>query len=234
MPRKSTSCPEDVKLYKFRSLSSDQDLDKAKEILQTGKFWFSKLWELNDPMEGVYRTAAGGTDVEQIFGEKNKRLICSFSKSEALRNPLMWGYYANGLKGIAIEITISPNEVRNIEYVDALPVIHDVNPVERLLATKLSPWKHEQEARIIIQAEQSGLHPIGRISGLYIGKPYKNTMNSSDIYRESQLLSDYSQNVSDLIKVVPNQVEVHVMRFNGSILECSKAGEEEFKPNRGN
>jgi|GEM_PF-5983772 hypothetical protein len=44
-----------MKLYKFRPLGSCLDLERAQEILAQGKFWCSPFWELNDPMEGVYR-----------------------------------------------------------------------------------------------------------------------------------------------------------------------------------
>lgn len=43
-----------MKLYKFRPLGSCEDLLRLEDILKTGKFWFSSLWEQNDSLEGVY------------------------------------------------------------------------------------------------------------------------------------------------------------------------------------
>ena len=41
-------------LYKFRTLGSNDDLKRIKDIIENGEFWCSKFYEMNDPMEGVY------------------------------------------------------------------------------------------------------------------------------------------------------------------------------------
>ena len=45
-----------MKVYKFRKLTNESDLDRLKGILETGNFWCSNFWDLNDPMEGVFST----------------------------------------------------------------------------------------------------------------------------------------------------------------------------------
>ncbi|MGP8329849.1 MAG: hypothetical protein ACT6FF_05985 [Methanosarcinaceae archaeon] len=63
-------------LIKFRPLANLDDLKRAKQIIENGKFWCSKLWNLNDPMEGVYETSCEFKHIiDDIFKEKNKVTI---------------------------------------------------------------------------------------------------------------------------------------------------------------
>ena len=104
-----------IKLYKFRSLRTCEDLQRLKEILDTGKFWCSKFSEMNDAMEGVYY-ATHENIIEQIYNEKNRYKICSFSGKLAFENPCMWGYYAGGFQGVAIEIEIDSSGIYKVDY----------------------------------------------------------------------------------------------------------------------
>ncbi len=96
-----------MKVYKFRSLGDEVSFDRVKTTLSTGKFWCSPFWDMNDPMEGVYATLSNIDAVAQIFEAKSRQRICSFSSARALRNPLMWGYYSSGFKGVAIEVDVT-------------------------------------------------------------------------------------------------------------------------------
>lgn len=62
---------------------------------------------MNDPMEGVYLAPLDESKISKMFEEKDGFVICSFSSEEALDNPLSWGHYANGFKGIAIGIEVN-------------------------------------------------------------------------------------------------------------------------------
>ena len=46
-----------LKLYKFRSLGEPNSVNRVVGILRTKKFWCSKFWDMNDPMEGVFNIA---------------------------------------------------------------------------------------------------------------------------------------------------------------------------------
>ena len=184
-----------MKLYKFRPLGSCQDLERAQEILNTGKFWCSRFWELNDPMEGVYWFNAGTLNEEfihKLYGEKSKILLCSFSGEQAFGNPLMWGYYANGFKGIAIEIEVNGDEphISKMNYdKDIATITNDDgsdDAVKRILTTKLDCWKHEKEYRYI-HSGSNGLHKIGQITAVYFGKPFKTTVNWEDAQRRPRV-----------------------------------------------
>jgi len=108
-----------LKLYKFRSLGTELDVCRLKSLIETGHFWCSKIWDLNDPMEGVYRNSNFNTeDIERIFSDKNNHLICSFSGEKGFKNPLLWGYYANGFKGAVIEIEVEKDNdyIKRMDY----------------------------------------------------------------------------------------------------------------------
>ncbi|MFA6756860.1 MAG: hypothetical protein WCR62_03875, partial [Sulfurospirillaceae bacterium] len=99
-------------VYKLMSLSSEKDLCRIIEIICTNKFHCSTFSEMNDPMEGVYTYEHKHLVEPDLPATKNKYKICSFSGLKGFENPAMWGYYANGFKGIAIEIA-TKDEVSN-------------------------------------------------------------------------------------------------------------------------
>lgn len=106
-----------MKLYKFRPLAKEEDFQRAKSIIETGCFWCSRFSELNDPMEGVFCTA-NHKIIDDAYKQKVSYRICSFSAEAAFENPCMWGYYANGFKGIAIEIEVSDEAKKMIHEID--------------------------------------------------------------------------------------------------------------------
>lgn len=117
-------------------------------------------------------------------------MICSFSGKRGFSNPALWGYYANGFKGIAIEIEVRDAEVRKVKYVDDVTRVMDSDSrddvVDRILTTKLSCWRHEGEYRYLTKDDR-GYHAIGEITGLYFGNPYGNVGNSSDVQRHESI-----------------------------------------------
>lgn len=182
-----------MKLYKFRSLGSCQDLIKARMILETGEFWCSRFWELNDPMEGVYcSTNTDKHSTSALYDEKSRRAICSFSGENAFGNPLMWGYYANGFRGIAIEIKVNceASKITEINYTDEISKIGNDDDksisVKHILTTKLNCWSHENEYRYI-DNDNKGPRKIGNITAVYFGNPYDNTDNAKDVQSRPRL-----------------------------------------------
>lgn len=195
-----------MKLYKFRSLGDGLSLCRASKILETGQFWCSRFWELNDPMEGVYSFKADdGVPIGEVFSGKARYVICSFSGPDALKNPVMWGYYANGFKGMAIEIEVSAEKIEVVEYLKDVhqwstkdgPATNVSDRVMKILTTKLSRWKHEQEFRFIDEGDP-GAKRIGRITKVYFGNPYGNTVNQNDVSAKSKELCAFCAYRSDL------------------------------------
>jgi len=205
-----------MKLYKFRPLANDKDFNYAKEILETNKFWCSKFSELNDPMEGVFYCRK--EDVDVIYSEKNKHKICSFSGKAAFEKPVMWGYYANGFKGMAIEIDIDKNYVEKINYVNDIPSLEcstDDNKIEKILTTKLKPWKNEAEYRFLIKSENN-FHKIGEITRVYFGNSYGDVANSKNIIMKSVSLSKYINLKDELMKFAEGKnIKVDTVKVEG-------------------
>jgi len=224
-----------VKLYKFRPLASDTDFNRLKEILETRKFHCSKFSELNDPMEGVYLFSNDTEDrahlIDLIFKAKESYKICSFSNEEAFSNPIMWGYYANGFRGVAVEIEVSEEKVKKINYVDKIPKFAGANPDENaveILTTKLSLWTHEGEYRFLKNIPEDKFE-IGNITALYFGDPYENVINKPDITESSNAIRTYSElkkeisSIADRKKTKVHRVklDVHsVTKENYKVIKC--------------
>jgi len=182
-------------VYKLMSLSSEKDLCRIIEIICTNKFHCSTFSEMNDPMEGVYVHKKYDETQKSLYSDKNKYKICSFSGLKGFENPAMWGYYANGFKGIAIEVIINDESNTNIENIEKVVYKNNVpkanlDSIKEILTTKLKAWEHEDEYRYIINSEDSKQY-IGKINHVYIGCPYGNTTNYEDIIEKSESLKKY-------------------------------------------
>jgi hypothetical protein len=204
-----------MKLYKFRPLATDgvdSDFSRLKDILKTGKFWCSKFSDLNDPTEGFYtflNNSPVSETIKLIYTDKENYKICSFSSEEAFSNPTMWGYYANGFRGVAIEIEVrSDNDkVKRIEYECEIPKLKNTpsyeeakKEAEKILTTKLKLWDHENEYRFL-EKSSSDEFEIGEITALYFGDPYGNAQNKKEIIKNSKTLEKYRKLRGKILKI---------------------------------
>lgn len=213
-----------MKLYKFRSLADFEDLNRIINIVKTGKFWCSRFSELNDPMEGVYITRKmGNMDIDNVYGEKNKYAICSFSGQSGFRNPIMWGYYANGFKGVGIEIEVADNndDIPEVNYVPTSDIdyLNGEDRIKKVLTSKLECWKHEAEYRFLTQGNK-GLHSIGEITGVCFGNPYGNVANKQMIYKNNQDILNHKYLVRQLTRNIPENIKCFFVEIkNGKVLK---------------
>lgn len=184
-----------MKLYKFRSLGSCTDLERTQAIVESGKFWCSRFWELNDPMEGVYwfnQDTLSESFIRKLYDAKSDHALCSFSGPKAFEHPLMWGYYANGFKGVAIEIEADEDQpnLEKMRYTSDVTTITQEqdtsDAARRILTTKLCCWSHEHEYRYLHEGGH-GLQPIGRITAVYCGTPYQRLGNAEDMQRRRHI-----------------------------------------------
>jgi hypothetical protein len=160
-----------MKLYKFRSLATKKEKERVYNTLQTGEFHLSNWKELNDPMEGVfyYITSSDNLEIiENLKFDKLKQRICSFSKT--FYNLLLWSHYADGHKGIAIEIEIdrkNPN-LNKVIYESKIPTFQDLSSIQaiEILTKKIKKWNYEKEYRFIDEVEK---YIIGEIRTVYFG-----------------------------------------------------------------
>jgi hypothetical protein len=190
-----------MNFYKFRALTTEDELKNVKEIIETGKFWCSSFSELNDPMEGVFKISQINA-FKDIYKDKQSFRICSFSRIWAIRNPAMWGYYAGGGKGVAIRIEIDKTKLHKISYEKEVPYFENKTPgiIPKILSTKLNPWKHEREYRFLIKSSEDK-HKIGKISAIYYSEPYGHTLNAKDIYNDNVKLRGYQEFIRELIEI---------------------------------
>lgn len=173
-----------VKLYKFRSFSP---LEHLLDILVHRRLHCAKPGELNDPFEGVYLSAlyadpahlfgksvfelsvlGPGQDAKRIVSAKSLSglegatdlRVCSLSAT--LSDLRLWSLYADGLRGVAVEIDVPTASAHRVNYVPKLPehgmgiLSSRVDPM-KVLKTKTSHWRHEKEFRIIQTDEHFAL-----------------------------------------------------------------------------
>jgi len=188
-------------LLKFKSLDKDS-IRNIKETIENNKIRCSKLWRLNDAMEGVYMLSVNDlSKLDSIYYEKDQYFICSFTHPDSLESPLFWGYYANGFKGIAIEIELHDDDkkhFRKVKYVKSSPSIVN-NPnmqndaaIIKIITTKLKCWEPENEYRYIIKENVAEkVYYNATIKKIYIGYPYRNTVNCEQITENSEDLINY-------------------------------------------
>lgn len=202
-----------MKLYKYRSL---KNIDHVLDILLNEQLHCAPLKSLNDPFEGIYVSLSSGLPIVGAysvgtFGVVEKKpksisvlpelegiLICSLSSSpEDVR---LWSHYANGHKGIVIEIELDKEEdhLFEVHYHEKLKELDDTISTSaektEILSHKTVHWKHEDEYRIITENE---FHSIkGKISGVYLG------------LRTQKLLRKM------LLRLIPNSIPVYSTKLN--------------------
>ena len=204
-----------MRIYKFRSLANETDYCRLKNILETGYFWCSKFFELNDPMEGVFSFYEDNKKiiedgVEAIYSLKNKYKICSFSGVKGFENPILWGYYTNGFKGVAIEVEVREEDIMSVKYKDSVVDIFFNNShvytdeIKEILTRKLKPWEHEDEFRFLKESEYNNNHKIGEITAVYFGNPYGNLSNTGPI-QGNEILTKFNEFKKRLIGVAKDK-----------------------------
>lgn len=175
-------------LYKFKSL---QNIEFALDIILNERLHCASYSELNDPFEGLFHTIfypytlpltfptiyfkkkiKKCQTIEDLHTKLEHSKICSLSKS--LNDVRLWSHYADGYKGIAIEIDFSENgeDIYEVEYVSKLPefgntILAGPSPA-KVLSFKTEHWLHEEEYRII---QKNNYYPItGQIKSIFTGR----------------------------------------------------------------
>lgn len=180
--------------YKFRSL---QNFEFVFDIIFNERLHCALYSDLNDPFEGLFHTITKPSNnflfslikeiktcntIEDLhFGVENSK-ICSLTKS--LNDVRLWSHYADGHKGIAIEIDFSENEkdIYQVKYVSSLQEFElgktfltslAINPLPTyVLSFKTDHWSYEDEYRII---QSENYYPIsGKIKSIFTGHRISN------------------------------------------------------------
>ncbi|WP_254276866.1 DUF2971 domain-containing protein [Halomonas sp. 3H] len=118
--------------------------------------------------------------------------ISSFSKNNS--NPLMWGHYADGMRGVCIEYDIDDKDLNKVEYkecysVDVLRVLArgTEDEVRKTFLRKNPSWEYEDEYRVIKVGES--FYPLeeGQIKKVYFG--YRCSEEKADFIKSLAILS---------------------------------------------
>ncbi len=213
-----------MKIYKFRPLINGTNFCRLRRIIETGEFWCSNFWELNDPMEGVFSIFNNKEVVEEIskiHGEKARYKICSFSgdsgddkSGKGFHSPLMWGHYAGGFKGVAIEVSVKDSEesskISSIKYYYRGPRFINngtgiKKQVKKILLAKNLVWEYENEYRFLDDLgndKNYDFKKIGKITAIYFGNPYGNIVNTEEIQKNKifQKYLFFKKEIIDIIK----------------------------------
>ncbi len=148
-----------MKVYKYRSLTN---FEFVADILCEQRFYASSFFDLNDPMEGLFEYEAGTKQeyIDAIVWGKKKLRVCSFSRN--WENLLLWAHYADGFKGVCIELDLKKPrnnafKIARVTYepgrllfsndagqqVDKMP--------SKILSRKNVAWEYEKEVRTLSQ-----------------------------------------------------------------------------------
>lgn len=195
-------------LYKFRTLASCSDLDRIKNLITNGKFWFSPLWDQNDSMEAIYRPAEICPTQELLISPRKMRtLICSFSSCEGLHHPLVWAHYACGFKGLAIEVELDAKiNAHKVIYQDD-PRMHSKkctieDTFYSIITSKSKMWEYESEFRVTQENSESAVTgvscEVGTIRSIILGAPYKMISNTKEVYENSYELKTYAMRAKEI------------------------------------
>jgi hypothetical protein len=185
-------------LYRYRALrprGADGDgsadrvrLERELSAIEQGYIWCGTFDQMNDPMEGFYRSNArqrARFDYDQFTDTvRNEKLGLGIaSLSETWNNELMWAHYADGFRGICIAYPLArlldglagDYALARVAYGDRphylnLSAIHDTNLRARaILSTKNLKWSYEREWRLFAPHPGRAPHGHGAAATVFLG-----------------------------------------------------------------
>lgn len=146
----------------------------ALSALALRRLKVARLAELNDPFE--LQAVNAETQLHREFFRRVKEeinashgVLC-FSKD--WKNPVLWGHYADKLRGVALGFEVTSPHLLPVIYANkpvkietdpetGLPQLND-ELVDQLQRTKFEDWRYENEMRVYVQLDHDS-----RESGLY-------------------------------------------------------------------
>jgi hypothetical protein len=161
-----------MKLYKYKSLGN---LWHVLDMVVNHRLYCAHWRELNDPLEGRYEIYLGKKD-DEIEGVMDSRIGRARDKyriaclSADPENFLLWSHYADGHKGIVVEIDIPDGhpDLTAVVYTPFSSVFSEKTDTKEdmrhLFSGKALPWSYEQEYRVITEAKYFELpRPASRL-----------------------------------------------------------------------
>ena len=146
----------------------------ALSALALRRLKVARLGELNDPFELLAVDAE--TPLHREFFRRVKEKLDSthgvLCFSKGWQNPVLWGHYADKLRGVALGFEVTSPHLVPVIYA-RIPAKIGTNPetglpqmsddlVDQLQRTKFEDWRYEEEMRVYVQLDhdtrESGLH----------------------------------------------------------------------------
>ena len=184
----SLPCP--LRLYKYRSIKTEEDQRRASRIITEGRIYYAAPKDLNDPFDCRYcfNMDAVPTKLKEFKPEAEEHLWADVNEHFSIlslsadnKNIPMWSHYADYHEGICLELTFSTEqELYQVEYSHVRPQLlfadiynRDENFSQRVinvLKTKAKKWEYEEEFRYVAP-EPAGERqiPNGKVSGIIFG-----------------------------------------------------------------
>lgn len=147
-----------MRLYHFVSETH------ATEDIKKRRLKVSRIEDLNDPFELLGLELADGALRQRFLKLKHQmsqdRGILCFSR--AWTNPVQWSHYADRHRGVCLGFEVRPGLAMPVEYkarrlarearqLLTRPVTRET--MRRVLCTKYSHWRYEQEERIFVSLD---------------------------------------------------------------------------------
>ena len=176
-----------MRVYKFKRLA---DFDRVAEIFYYSRFYNALFGELNDPMEGEIYNCDDDIREDYIHDmqeDRNTIRICCFSKT--CRNQLLWAHYAEGFRGICIEVELidwPEHEIAEVFYCPPSTWLHLSNDsgdyvgswAKEVLKGKYSCWRYEKEVRVLTAKKYIG-DPMCVIKSVLLGTRISSVMENA-------------------------------------------------------
>ena len=131
-----------------------RNMERVLDIVLNDHLYCSRWDKLNDPMEACYDVDVKNESDRHIMDKKIKNALNNWrvaALGASNKNFLLWSHYADGHKGIAVEIDIPRGHpyLEEVRYDWATPVFsHEEQTkysMRHLLYYKREEWRYEQE-----------------------------------------------------------------------------------------
>ena len=182
--------PSTPTYYKYRALGNWQFL---LDIFLRKRLYAGSFASMNDPMEGqsYYVNGQVRGDVRSVIASRREQWnICSLTPHA--NKSLMWAYYANGHRGIAIGVELQRlrrGDIRRpVDYDSTVYILPDEakrsldEVATTILFRKQSLWGHEDEYRVLTRSQ-------------YVA------VNIVEVYLGSLIADDDRRLVTELVKL---------------------------------
>lgn len=161
-----------MKLYKYKSL---KDLWHTLDVVVNQRLYCAHWSELNDPLEGRYEIYLGESSerLQSIMTSRIEKARDAYRVASLSADPtnfLMWSHYADGHKGVVVEVNVPDDHADLIQVVyspfssvftDKLQTKEDMR---HLFNGKGEEWSYEQEYRIVTEGSFFALpQPVERL-----------------------------------------------------------------------